>query len=105
MRSVLTDCILKQFFKKFSLSSSYGHQITQPTSARVEMEKKKARLRTRRKSLSAKTKRKKTFYTFLLHSLLLHSNILSMKEIVERKKKIKLKRNQSHPFHIGDLED
>lgn len=54
------------------------------------MEERKARLRT--KSLQKKNKEEKTFYTFLLHSLLLHLNILPMKAIAE-KNKIKLKRN------------
>lgn len=80
----------------FSLLSSYGHRIMQPTSVRVEMEKTKARLRTKRKVFvcKKKTKRgKKSFYTFLRHSLLLHLNILPMNAVAGEKKNIKLKRN------------
>lgn len=67
----LTACILKQFLKMFSLSSSYGHRITQPTSARVEMEETKARLRTKRKVFVCKKIREEKNFLHILTSFLI----------------------------------
>lgn len=56
----------------FSLLSSYGHRIAQPTRPRVEMEEKKARLRTKKSlCLQKKTKREEKNFLHILTSFLI----------------------------------
>lgn len=64
---------------------SYGPQTLAQMRVKVE---RKARLRTKRNvfvcKIQLKRKKRETFYTLLLHSLLLHLNILPMRENADK---------------------
>lgn len=100
------ECLFSErFFFFLLLIHSYGRQKLLQMSLKVET---MARLRTKRNVFVCKILKrgKKTFYTLLLHSLLLHLNILPMRAIADKFKMIimikKLKSSLSH-WRFGKL--